>query len=97
MAGTMTVVDISRKGLKLKIHGEDVSFEKGDLLEVTFPLDNDTETLIKRIVNIKTFSKIFWVLNSAIPSKRIPMSMIICRSIQLIDAAESHHPLNISF
>ena len=46
----MTVVDISRKGLKLKIAAGDVRFEKGDRFEVAFPLDNDANTLIKRNV-----------------------------------------------
>jgi hypothetical protein len=52
-AGTMTVIDISRKGLKLKLDDVAVLFEKGDWLEVTFPLDNEAKTLIKRNVTVK--------------------------------------------
>ena len=51
--GSMTVVDISRKGLKLKLHDGGHRFRDGDLLEVTFPLDNNTKTLIKRVVDVK--------------------------------------------
>jgi hypothetical protein len=51
--GSMTVVDISRKGLKLKLHDEGHRFKEGDWLEVTFPLDNNPKTLIKRVVDVK--------------------------------------------
>ena len=51
--GSITVVDISRKGLKLKLHDEGHGFKEGDWLEVTFSLDDDTKTLIKRVVNVK--------------------------------------------
>lgn len=51
--GSMTVVDLSRKGLKIKLHEEEHSFKDGDWLEVTFRLDNQTKTLLKRMVNIK--------------------------------------------
>ena len=53
-AGSMTVVDISRKGLKLKLDDAGNRFKKGDCLEVSFPLGKDTKTLIKRIVIVKT-------------------------------------------
>lgn len=52
-AGSMTVVDISRKGLKLKLPDGGHPFEEGDWLEVTFPLDNDMKTFIKRVVDVK--------------------------------------------
>jgi len=52
--GIMTVVDISRKGLKLKLDDTDDCFKKGDCLEVSFPLGKDAKTLIKRIVIVKT-------------------------------------------
>ena len=52
-AGSMTVIDISRKGLKLKLDAAGDRFKKGDWLEVSFPLDNDAKTLIKKIVNVK--------------------------------------------
>ena len=55
--GSMMVIDISRKGLKLKLHDEGHRFKEGDWLEVTFPLDNNTKTLIKRVVNIKNVFK----------------------------------------
>ena len=58
-AGTMTVVDISRKGLKLKLDKENELLEKGDRLEVTFPLDNDANTLVKRKVTVKNVFKNF--------------------------------------
>ena len=58
-AGVMTVVDISRKGLKLKLDEEGARFEKGDLLEVAFPLGNDAKTLVKRVVNIKNIFQNF--------------------------------------
>lgn len=57
--GTMTVVDISRKGLKLKLDGEVVRIEKGDCLEVTFPLDNDVESIITRKVTVKNIFQLF--------------------------------------
>jgi hypothetical protein len=58
-AGTMTVVDISRKGLKLKLDGEGARFERGDLLEVTFPLGNHAKNLVKRVVNVKNIYRNF--------------------------------------
>jgi len=58
-AGTMTVVDISRKGLKLKLDDEGARFENGDLLDVTFPLGNDAKTLVKRVVKIKNIFQNF--------------------------------------
>ena len=54
---SMTVVDISRKGLKLKLHDEGHRFKEGEWLEVTFPLDNSIKTLIKRVVNVKNVFK----------------------------------------
>ena len=53
--GDMTVIDISRAGLKLKIHGEH-NLKDGDWIEVEFRLDNKVRSLINRIVNIKNVS-----------------------------------------
>lgn len=58
-AGTMTVVDISRKGLKIKLDEEEMLIEKGDCFEVTFPLDNDGESIIKRDVTVNNIFKLF--------------------------------------
>jgi len=51
--GSMTVIDISRKGLKIRLHDETHPFKDGDWLEVTFRLDNQTKTLLRRMVNVK--------------------------------------------
>ena len=51
--GHLTVVDISKKGLKLKLHDETHHFKDGDWLEVTFRLDNKNQTLIQKMVNVK--------------------------------------------
>lgn len=53
--GDMMVIDISRTGLKLKIHGKH-NLKDGDWIEVEFRLDNQVRSLIKRIVNIKNVS-----------------------------------------
>ena len=53
--GYMTVLDISRTGLKLKIHGKH-NLKDGDWIEVEFRLDNQVNSLINRIVNIKNVS-----------------------------------------
>ena len=53
--GDMTVLDISRTGLKLKIHGKH-NLKDGDWIEVEFRLDNQVQSLINRIVNIKNVS-----------------------------------------
>lgn len=50
--GNMTVVDISRRGLKVKLHDKR-NFQTGDWLEVEFRLDNKPRTLIKRMTTIK--------------------------------------------
>lgn len=50
--GTMSVLDISRTGLKLKVNGRH-QLKNGDWIEVEFRLDNQVKTLINRIVNIK--------------------------------------------
>jgi hypothetical protein len=51
--GSMTVLNISRKGLKIKLHDDEHHFKDGDWLEVTFRLDNQTRTLLKRMVHVK--------------------------------------------
>lgn len=48
----MTVIDISRTGLKLQISGKH-NLKNGDWIEVEFRLDNKVRTQINRIVNIK--------------------------------------------
>jgi hypothetical protein len=53
--GVMTVLDISRTGIKIKINGEH-TLKDGDWIEVEFRLDNSVRTLINRMVNIKNVS-----------------------------------------
>jgi hypothetical protein len=53
--GVMTLLDLSRTGLKMKIHGEH-TLKDGDWIEVEFRLDNSVRTLVNRIVNIKNVS-----------------------------------------
>ena len=48
----MSVLDISRTGLKIKING-DHKLKDGDWIEVEFQLDNKVQTIVNRIVNIK--------------------------------------------
>lgn len=55
VSGNMTVVDISTKGLKIKLK-ESHTVELNDLLDVEFRLDNRTRTLIKRTVSVKNIS-----------------------------------------
>ena len=50
--GPMTVLDISKGGLKFKIT-ESPLFRKGDILEVEFTLDNKNKTLIKKQVFVR--------------------------------------------
>jgi hypothetical protein len=49
----MTVKDLSRSGLKLKIE-EEANLKIGDKLNVEFQLDNPQKTLIKKEVRVKT-------------------------------------------
>jgi hypothetical protein len=52
--GIMTVVDVSRSGLKLKFNlNVNQYFSMGDRLYVEFHLDNDAHTLIQKEVTIK--------------------------------------------
>jgi PilZ domain-containing protein len=51
--GNMTVVDISRRGLKVTLHDKR-DFQAGDWLEVEFRLDNKPRTLVKRMTIIKS-------------------------------------------
>jgi hypothetical protein len=53
--GMMTVLDLSRKGLRMKIHGQH-NLKDGDWVEVEFRLDNSIRSLVNRIVNIKNIS-----------------------------------------
>ncbi|MFO7963262.1 MAG: PilZ domain-containing protein [Desulfobacterales bacterium] len=53
--GTMTVVDISRRGLKMSVHSKE-KFNIGDWLTVEFHLDNAPRTLIRRMVTVKSVS-----------------------------------------
>lgn len=50
--GTMTVLDISKGGLKFKMSSAPL-FQKGDILEVEFNLDNKNRTLIKKQVFVR--------------------------------------------
>lgn len=50
--GTMTVLDISKGGFKLKILIEP-KFKKDDIIEVEFNLDNSSKTLIKKHVLVR--------------------------------------------
>jgi hypothetical protein len=53
--GAMTVLDISKGGLKFKVTATPV-FQKGDIIEVEFNLDNKNRTLIRKqvyVINIK--------------------------------------------
>lgn len=52
LEGALTVLDISRTGLRLKIDGKH-NLKDGDWIEIEFRLDNQVKTLINRIVNIK--------------------------------------------
>ncbi|MGD9159577.1 MAG: PilZ domain-containing protein [Desulfobacteraceae bacterium] len=50
--GPMTVVDISKGGLKFQIASAAL-FQKGDILEVEFNLDNKSRTLIRKQVYVR--------------------------------------------
>ena len=50
--GNMQVVDISKRGMKVRLY-EKLDFKAGDYLEVEFRLDNKPKTLVKRILKIK--------------------------------------------
>jgi c-di-GMP-binding flagellar brake protein YcgR len=50
--GSMTVMDISRGGLKFKIESAAL-FQRGDILEIEFNLDNKDKTLIKKQVYVR--------------------------------------------
>ena len=50
--GTMTVLDISKGGLKFKLSSAPL-FKKGDILEVEFNLDNKNRTLIRKQVFVR--------------------------------------------
>ncbi|MDY6823131.1 MAG: PilZ domain-containing protein [Thermodesulfobacteriota bacterium] len=49
--GRMTVVDLSRTGLRFKMHMQNY-FEKGDLLEMEFTLDDNEQTTVKKEVQV---------------------------------------------
>ena len=55
-AGSMTVLDISKGGLRLKMTTTPI-FERGDILEVEFNLDNNTRTPIKKQVFVRNIRK----------------------------------------
>jgi len=50
--GSMTVMDISRGGLKFQMDSTAL-FQKGDILEVEFNLDDKNKTLIKKQVYVR--------------------------------------------
>ena len=50
--GMMTVLDISKGGLKLKMASTPI-FQKGDILEVEFNLDNKNSTPIRKQVYVR--------------------------------------------
>ena len=50
--GNMQVVDLSKRGLKIKLY-EKLDFRKGDYVEVEFRLDNRPKTLIRRTLQVK--------------------------------------------
>ena len=54
--GNMEVLDISLRGLKIKLDRE-WQFKIGELMEVAFSLDNKTKKVLKRIVVIKNIDK----------------------------------------
>lgn len=51
--GRMTIVDISKGGLKLKVDRPAYPFDVGHRLDVEFELDNRRKTLIRRSVFVK--------------------------------------------
>ena len=53
--GEMSVHDVSRRGLKIKV-GDPEKFAIGDWIEVEFRLDNRPRTLVKRMTVIKNIS-----------------------------------------
>ncbi len=56
--GAMTVVDISKGGLKFKMATHPI-FNKGDILEVEFILDNKEKTPIKKQVFVRNVRESF--------------------------------------
>jgi len=54
----MTVLDISRGGLKFKMTSVPL-FKKGDIIEVEFNLDNSNKTLIKKQVFVRNIKDNF--------------------------------------
>lgn len=50
--GPMIVMDISKGGLKFKMQSAAL-FQKGDILEIEFILDNKKKTLIRKQVNVR--------------------------------------------
>ena len=50
--GVMNVMDISKGGFKLKLATRPL-FKKGDIIEVEFRLDNNTQTLINKQVAVR--------------------------------------------
>jgi len=56
--GTMTVLDISKGGVKFKMLSTPV-FKKDDILEVEFNLDNKNRTLIKKQVYVRNIKDNF--------------------------------------
>jgi hypothetical protein len=57
-AGILTVMDISKGGLKFKMLTEPI-FQKGDIIEVEFNLDNLNKTLIKKQVFVRNIKDNF--------------------------------------
>jgi ribosomal protein S14 len=55
-SGFMRVLDLSRTGLRLRIH-EKAAFEPGDILEIEFHLDDANRSLIRKEVEIKTIEE----------------------------------------
>jgi hypothetical protein len=57
-AGILTILDISKGGLKFKMLTEP-HFEKGEIIEVEFTLDNLNKTLIKKQVFVRNIKDNF--------------------------------------
>ena len=51
LSGSMQVVDLSKRGMKIKLY-EKLDFRVNDYLEVEFRLDNKPKTLVKRTLKI---------------------------------------------
>ena len=56
--GPMTVLDISKGGLKIKMLSRPI-FQKDDIIEVEFNLDNKNATLIKKQVYVRNIKDTF--------------------------------------